>query len=272
VTVIIETPQDTAQLNAAVAAFRQVSPAAALTGAGISVESGIPDFRSEGGLWTIFEPGEYATIDVFLSDPAKAWRLYRALGQALLGKEPNPAHTALARLESGGHLEAVVTQNVDGLHQAAGSQRVVEVHGDHQHLHCLQCGWLEPALPDHVQEDAELPRCPKCRFALKPNVVLFGEEVRSMDKAAEVMSCCGAVLVVGTSVQVYPAAGLPAIVKRRGGLIFEFNIERTELSGDMTDSFRLGQPWGMGSMISDYLFVGPAGKLLPVFVDAVLES
>jgi len=269
-TIIIESAQDAEQIAAAATAFRQAGRAAALTGAGISVESGIPDFRSEGGLWTIFAPEEYATIDVFLSDPAKAWRLYRALGQTLLGKKPNPAHTALAQLESASRLETVVTQNVDGLHQAAGSRHVIEVHGDHQHLHCLGCGWREPATPEHVQEDADLPRCSRCKFVLKPNVVLFGEAVRNMDEAAEVMSHCDAVLVVGTSAQVYPAAGLPALVKQRGGLILEFNIDSTDRPGNAADGFRPGWPWAADSLDSDYLFAGPAGKFLPIFADAVL--
>jgi len=235
------------------------------------VESGIPDFRSEGGLWSIFAPDDYATLEVFLCNPAKAWQLYRALGQTLLGKQPNPAHAALARLETAGHLEAVVTQNVDGLHQAAGSQRVIEVHGDHQHLQCLGCGWLEPARPEHLLEDIELPRCPHCMFLLKPNVVLFGEDVRDLEKAAEVMNRCGALLVVGTSASVYPAAGLPALVKQQGGLIFEFNTEKTALTTGRTGGLLPGLPWVQDdSMRSDFLFCGPAGHLLPIFTDAIL--
>ncbi len=271
--VIIESERDDEQLAAAAAAFRQARQAAALTGAGISVESGIPDFRSAGGLWSVFAPDEYATLEAFLRDPAKAWQLYRALGRTLLGKRPNPAHAALARLETAGHLEAVVTQNVDGLHQSAGSRRVIEVHGDHQHLQCLECGWLEPARPEHLHEDTELPRCPRCLFLLKPNVVLFGEDVRDLEKAAEVMNRCGALLVVGTSASVYPAAGLPALVKQQGGLIFEFNTEKTALTSGESSGFLPGSLWGRDhSMGSDFLFCGPAGRLLPIFADAILAS
>ena len=116
----------------------------ALTGAGISVESGIPDFRSAGGLWAVYDPQEYATIDAFLGDPEKAWKLYRAMGETIEGKEPNAGHRALADLEEAGRLACVITQNIDGLHQAAGSRSVIEIHGDHKHLQCLRKPLLEP--------------------------------------------------------------------------------------------------------------------------------
>ncbi|MBP7517356.1 MAG: RNA polymerase subunit sigma, partial [Desulfobulbus sp.] len=124
-------------LAAAAARLRSARKAVALTGAGVSVASGIPDFRSAGGLWTVFSPDEYATLEVFHRDPAKAWELYRALGRTLLGRSPNPAHHALAEMERQGLIQGIITQNVDNLHQQAGSTRVFEIHGDHQHLQCL---------------------------------------------------------------------------------------------------------------------------------------
>jgi NAD-dependent protein deacetylases, SIR2 family len=196
----------------------------ALTGAGISVGSGIPDFRSPGGLWTVFSPEEYATIEVFRRDPGKAWELFRALGKVLVGKQANDAHHALAGLEQQGLLHGVVTQNIDNLHQQAGSRMVFEIHGDHQHLHCLRCGEIVPVLPDHFQA-TDVPHCAVCDFPLKPNVVLFGEPVRDLDAIHACIVDCDVLLVIGTSAQVYPAAALPALVRQRGGRIMEFNRE-----------------------------------------------
>ena len=244
-------------LAEAVRALRGASFAVALTGAGISVESGIPDFRSPGGLWSVFDPGEYATLTTFRSRPDKAWRLYRALGRALEGKRPNPAHEALAALEAAGRLKLVVTQNVDGLHQAAGSRRVIEIHGDHQHLQCLACGHLE-ALPEALYADeGEVPLCPRCGSPLKPNVVLFEEAVRGLDEIEAAIRRCDLLLVVGTSGLVWPAAGLPAMVKRQGGLIIEFNLAATDLTE--------------GGLV-DYLIEGEAGTTLARFVAAALAA
>lgn len=205
---------------------------AALTGAGISVDSGIPDFRSPGGLWARFDPAEYATLDCFLGDPDKAWRLYRELGASIEGKQPNPAHEALARLESIGRLRGIITQNIDGLHQAAGSRTVIEIHGNGSHLHCPACSHRRP----HVAEDAgdEVPRCPDCDHPLKPDVVLFGEAVRRLEDARAVTRGCDVLLVIGTSAQVVPASYFPSEVHRHGGRLIELNLRR-ELPVDPGD-------------------------------------
>ena len=228
---------------------------AALTGAGISVASGIPDFRSPGGLWTVFSPEEYATLDVFYRDPAKAWALYRALGKALLGKKPNAAHHALVDLERLGRLQGIVTQNVDSLHQQAGSTQVFEIHGEHQHLQCLRCGTLVPVADRHFREGAA-PRCEVCAFPLKPNVVLFGENVRQLEEIHEFIAACDLLLVIGTSAQVYPAATLPSMVRSNGGRIFAFNREPT-LTG------------AGSSQQEDFLFQGDADVTLPMLVSAL---
>jgi len=233
---------------------------AAFTGAGISVESGIPDFRSEGGLWTVFSPDEYATINVFIQDPEKAWKLYRALGETIEGKKPNPAHEALAELAKLGFLKGVVTQNVDGLHQAAGSQNVLEIHGDHQHLQCIKCQMLEAVTDEHIRSSVT-PTCKECGYPLKPNVVLFGEEVRLMEEIYDMLSECDLLLVIGTSAQVYPAAGLPAMVKKNNGHIFEFNVEETSLAMGHT----------MESAQTDFFFKGKAGKTVPMLVSALIN-
>jgi NAD-dependent deacetylase len=234
--------------------YRQARHPVALTGAGISVESGIPDFRSPGGLWTVFRPEEYATIETFTQNPAKAWRLYRALGAAIVDKQPGAAHLALARLETENHLEAVITQNIDGLHSRAGSRKVLEVHGEHQNLHCLACGFMRPFQRVDL-EDGPPPTCSKCGYPLKPNIVLFGEMVREMPEIDETLAQCDLLLVIGTSAQVYPVASFPYLVHRHGGLIYEFNKTPTPLT-----------------RLADFFFEGNAGTSVPALVKAVLSS
>lgn len=208
----------------AAALLASAHQAVALTGAGISVPSGIPDFRSAGGLWSHFRPEEYASLEVFLQNPAKAWQLFRAMALMLQDKKPNPAHSALAKLEEMGRLTAIITQNIDGLHQAAGSSRVVEMHGGSQVLHCLRCGHEQDLDLDLLKTDG-VPLCPECGFALKPKVVLFGEDVAELESVQGLASGCDVLLVIGTSAQVYPAAALPGMVARHGGGIIEMNRE-----------------------------------------------
>lgn len=227
--------------------------ACALTGAGISVASGIPDFRSPGGLWTKFAPDEYATLDAFLNDPDKAWKLYRALGKKLEGKVPSQAHHALADLEKQRVLKGVVTQNIDRLHHTAGNSYVFEIHGDHHHLHCLECDWLEPVVESHFQ-DGPPPACGDCSSPLKPNIVLFGENVRNLQEITFFIQQCDLLLVAGTSAQVYPAAGLPSMVKQSGGTILEFNREQALAPG-----------------LTDYFFEGDLEDTLPSLYQAYQE-
>ncbi|MDH3328831.1 MAG: Sir2 family NAD-dependent protein deacetylase [Desulfobulbaceae bacterium] len=252
---------DERYLGEAVRKFRSARLPLALTGAGISVASGIPDFRSPGGLWTRFAPNEYATLEVFLQKPEKAWQFYRALGSILQGKEPNEAHYALARLEQQGLLHGVITQNVDMLHQRAGSKVVLEIHGEHRHLQCLQCGELEEANEEHYRTRSP-PVCRQCGYILKPNVVLYGEAVRKLDEIYFLLQHCDLLLVVGTSVQVHPAAALPSLVKQNNGLIYEFNLEGTTLTWGQTTA-RAG---------SDFFFRGDAAKALQLFADTAAAS
>jgi len=230
----------------------------ALTGAGISTESGIPDFRSAGGLWAIFDPAEYATLSCFLREPEKAWRMYRALAAALLGRRPNAGHLALARLEEAGRLTGVVTQNIDGLHQAAGSRSVLELHGEARHLQCLACGRMEPARVAHLTP-GPAPHCEDCGAFLKPNVVLFEEAVRDLDLAGDMVRQCDLLLVIGTSAQVVPASTLPARVRAGGGSILEFNLEPTELTAS-----------GLGR--SGAFVAGRIGTTLPCVVERALAQ
>jgi NAD-dependent deacetylase len=191
-----------------------------LTGAGISTESGIPAFRSAGGIWERFDPFEVASIEAWRRDPARVWEFY-ALRLDVLGEaQPNAGHRALAELEAAGLVEAVVTQNVDGLHQAAGSRDVVEVHGSIRSAVCLACGGREPA--ERVAELLPVPACPACPACgavLKPDVVMFGEVLpeAAIDRATELARRARLLLVVGSTLEVWPVAGLPAETLAAGG-------------------------------------------------------
>ncbi|MGI8585852.1 MAG: SIR2 family NAD-dependent protein deacylase, partial [Thermoleophilaceae bacterium] len=194
----------------------------ALTGAGVSVPSGIPDFRSPGtGLWRNVNPMEVAHIDAFRRDPERFWRLYGDRFATLHDKRPNAAHEALAELERRGILRGVVTQNIDRLHRAAGSRRVVEVHGSIEWSVCLECGArveLERVL-ELLDADQRPPLCDGCERPLKPDVVLFGELLpeNAMAEAKALAAETDLMLCVGSSLEVYPVAALPEITLARGG-------------------------------------------------------
>ena len=192
-------------------------PCVVLTGAGISTESGIPDFRSPTGIWATYDPLEYATIDAFLSDPVKVWDFYGPRLQVLGDAQPNAGHVALAELEERGWVQAVITQNIDRLHERAGSRALVEVHGSIRTSSCLDCGTVVP-LAD-VVELLPVPQCPACGRVLKPDVVMFGELLQASQIArAEQLACdAGVLLVVGSSLEVYPVAGLPLQTLANGG-------------------------------------------------------
>jgi NAD-dependent deacetylase len=184
-------------------------PCVVLTGAGVSTESGIPDFRSATGIWAHYDPMEYATIDAFRRDPEKVWDFYSKRLGVLAEAKPNPAHQALAELERRGLVEAVITQNVDRLHERAGSDNVIEVHGSLRTSSCLACGHREQF--DRVVELLPVPRCERCGDVLKPDVVMFGELLpeEALDRAFELARRAGLFLVVGSSLEVHPVAGLP---------------------------------------------------------------
>jgi NAD-dependent deacetylase len=228
----------------------------ALTGAGISVESGIPDFRSAGGLWSKYDPAEYADISAFRSNPAKVWQMIKDMMELVLGAEPNPAHIALAELEKMGLLKAVITQNVDGLHQRGGSREVIEFHGSNQWLVCLACGYRQESASFSFEDIP--PRCPQCNSILKPDVVFFGEPIpwEAQNRSFEQARTSDLVLVVGTSAVVYPAAGIPTLAKQNGAKVVEINMEPTPLTG----------------FVSDYLIQGSAGTILPQIVEEIKKQ
>lgn len=211
----------------------------ALTGAGISVESGIPDFRSSGGLWERFNPIEYGTIEAFQSNPEKVWQMLQEVSHLLACARPNPAHQGLGRLQELGLLRAIITQNVDHLHQEGGATRVIEYHGNAKTLSCLWC--------DQRYNSDELggqipPKC-SCGKILKPDVVFFGEPIprKALEESYELASTCKALLILGTSGEVAPANTIPEAAKRAGATVIEVNVEPTVLTNYLTDIFLQGK-------------------------------
>jgi NAD-dependent deacetylase len=196
----------------------------ALTGAGISAESGIPTFRSKGGLWEKYDPMVYASADVFRQDPSKYWLIRGEFIRNYDKYEPNPGHHALKELEDMGILRHIITQNIDGLHKKAGSRSVSEIHGSLREIYCLSCKkeYLAPDVPV-----GQPPYC-GCGGVLKPNTVLFGEQlpVKALEKAQQESAACSTMLVIGTSAVVQPAASLPYVAKQKGAVIIEINPEK----------------------------------------------
>ncbi len=215
--------------------IRRQQPCVVLTGAGVSTESGIPDFRSRTGLWAQFDPLEYASLEAFRRDPRKVWSFYKPRISVLTEAEPNPAHRALAELERLGLVEAVVTQNIDLLHERAGSRNVVEVHGSIRTATCPGCGERQPL--ERVVEllaDADAPACPACGEILKPDVVFFGEllPAEAIERATELARRARLLLVVGSALEVYPIAGLPFETLAAGGELAIVNRGPTALDDE----------------------------------------
>lgn len=225
----------------------------ALTGAGVSVESGIPDFRSAGGLWSRYNPEEYAHIDGFRRNPRKIWNMIFELIDMTKNSLPNPAHTALAQLEKMGLLKAIITQNIDNLHQRAGSINVLEFHGNAHHLECIYCSFSSPA--EEFEIVNEPPLCKSCGQILKPSVIFFGEMIphNALIESQNLAGDAKAVLVIGTSAVVYPASSIPYIAKSAGAHVIEFNLERTVITPTATDIF----------------IEGKVGDTLPKFIEAI---
>jgi NAD-dependent deacetylase len=213
--------------------IREHQPCVALTGAGVSTESGIPDFRSPGGLWAQFDPLDYGSIQSFRTDPERVWRFYAPRFAMLTEAEPNAAHRALAELERRGLLRTVVTQNIDLLHERAGSRDVVEVHGSIRTSSCPGCGGvfeLAEVVP-LIEAGGGAPRCPACGAVLKPDVVFFGELLpeAAIDRAFALAREAALMLVVGSSLEVYPVAGLPLETLDAGGRVAIVNRGETAL-------------------------------------------
>lgn len=240
-------------IESAAASLIEARYAIALTGAGISVESGIPPFRGKGGLWEKFDPMEFAHIDAFMRDPAKVWQVLISEMKTVVDRaRPNDAHLGLAELERMGIIKGIITQNVDGLHQMAGNRSVVEFHGSFAWQRCLDCnGRLETAAVSLKQ----MPPLCACGGIYRPECIFFGEMIPPQDlfRSKQMAAACDVMLVMGTSAEVQPAAYMPVIARRNGAKVIEINPSRTLLSRE----------------VSNYLIQGPAGAIMRELLAAV---
>jgi NAD-dependent deacetylase len=224
----------------------------AFTGAGISVESGIPAFRGAQGLWEKYDPEEYAHINSFVSEPAKIWCMLREMIKLTFDAHPSPAHLALGALEKAGFLKAVITQNVDGLHQEAGNTNIIEYHGNMRNLVCLKCRKKIP-LKQEVLTAMPYPTCDRCNKAMKPDGVFFGEQIpiSAIEAAHEAVENCKIIMIIGTSGVVYPAAEVPFQAASRGAAVVEINVNPTPFT----------------SAVTQYFLEGSASQVLPRIID-----
>jgi NAD-dependent deacetylase len=232
----------------------QAGAVIALTGAGISTESGIPDFRSPGGLWTRYDPMIYATYESFVNDPTKFWEMAAELNPVLENAEPNAAHLGLGELERLEKCDAVITQNIDHLHQRAGTSDVLELHGTYRTGTCINCGTRHAY--EEIKESAlsgTVPACKVCGNTVKPDVVLFGEPLNApvLHRAVELATCCDLMLVIGCGLEVFPAASLPTYAHRNGAKLVFVNLGSTAYDE-----------------IADVIFLEPAGTAVPRIVEA----
>jgi NAD-dependent deacetylase len=236
---------------ALVAALRQARRVVVLTGAGVSAESGVPTFRdAQTGLWENFKPEDLATPEAFRRDPKTVWEWYAWRREKVRAVQPNDGHRALAAMARRFEEFTLVTQNVDGLHQRAGSKGVIELHGNITRTKCFE---EDIAVPEWTSTGEVPPRCPQCRGHLRPDVVWFGEALpdEAVNDAMRVSTECDLFLSVGTSTVVYPAAMLPEIALRHGATVIEINPDETPLTQSVTFSLR-----------------GPSGLILPQLLRA----
>ena len=238
--------------------LRERGPAVALTGAGMSTDSGIPDFRSAGGLWEGVDPYEVASIDAFRRDPLRVWRWYGERVGMLASAVPNAGHLALAELERDGHVRTVATQNIDALHTRAGSADVVELHGSIRRFDCLACGAVETLDAVLAQlAESPAPTCEECGAILKPGVVMFGELLPedAIDAAFAAAESCDLLLAAGSSLEVHPVAGLLEVAKSSGAAVAILNRDPTPYD-----------------RIADVVDRRALGESLPALADAVLGA
>ncbi|MCF2137999.1 MAG: NAD-dependent deacylase [Candidatus Thorarchaeota archaeon] len=240
------------EIKRAAEIIRHAEHLIALTGAGVSRESNIPTFRGKDGLWRNYDPMDLATPSAFARDSQLVWEWYEWRQGLIASCEPNPAHYMLAAWERKGLLKTVITQNVDGLHRRAGSEHVLEVHGNIWAVKCVNCSYH--ALLDRPA--VGVPRCPECGDLLRPDVVWFGESLDPdvISKVYAELDRADVCLIIGTSAVVQPAASFPLVVKNHGGTLIEINVEPTPLT-----------------TVSEISLQGKAGHLLPL-IDTQLDS
>jgi NAD-dependent deacetylase len=217
-----------------------------LTGAGISAESGIETFRGSNGLWSKLKPEELASFDAFMRNPELVWEWYNYRKKIILDVKPNPAHSALARLEELANDFTLVTQNIDNLHRRAGSKNILELHGNIERSYCIGCGKYFSQV--EITSEKKVPRCPSCNGIIRPDVVWFGEMLPEgvFETAVEAANRCELFFCIGTSAVVYPAASLPLTARNNGSYVVEINMEKTEISHNVQETL-----------------LGKAGEILP---------
>ncbi len=223
-------------INKALSVIKKVKHITAFTGAGISVESGIPPFRGENGIWNKYDPKIF-DLQYFIENPKEDWELiYKVFYKTIMEAEPNTAHFALANLERKGKLKAIITQNIDNLHQKAGSKTVYEFHGNTRNVVCLDCGRKYSVTSLDMSNLP--PRC-ECGGLLKPDFVFFGESIPQdvLEASLNETQMADVFLLVGTTGVIYPAGEIPRLAKRNGATIIEINIEPSEYTGSITDIF-----------------------------------
>jgi len=253
-------PELNEALNQALDLLKDARKVVVLTGAGISTPSGIPDFRSDKtGLWSLTNPFEIATIWAFRDHPQRFYNWIRPLARDILNARPNPAHLALTQMERMGKVSAIITQNIDGLHQKADSEEVLEIHGHLRTIQCLECGYQGDSRPylEAFIEQGELPICPQCGSVMKPDIVLFGEmlphDVVVASQEATLHS--DVMLVAGSSLEVMPAADLPALAKRSGSKLIIATLGMTPLDH-----------------LADVIIRGDVSKTLPWLAEHLQEE
>ena len=236
-------------------ALRSARSVAAFTGAGISAESGVPTFRSKGGIWTKMKPEELASMDGFMKNPGLVWEWYAQRKRIMADVQPNPGHRALAQMEHLFPRFAIITQNIDNLHQRAGNTVVHELHGNIERNYCMACG--RRYTNEEVLAAAGVPRCSACGGTIRPDVVWFGEMLPedAWDASVRAAGSADLFLSIGTSAVVYPAASLPTIALDAGAMVVEINPETTPLTVRV-----------------DEFLQGLAGTVLPELYDVAVAT
>jgi NAD-dependent deacetylase len=231
----------------------------AFTGAGISAESGISTYRGQGGIWNKYDPAIYANIDYFHRDPSYYWNFFRDVRYPMIKQaQPNAGHRALAELETLGKLRAVITQNIDELHQQSGSTHVIELHGTTRRYYCLKCSQRFDFDTVFEMSGKDIPPpCPECKGMIRPDVIMFGEPLKTdvLRSAFEAAEACDFVLAVGSSLVVYPAADIPARAKRQGAKLAIINKDETPMDP-----------------VADYVLREASGSVLPAIIDQLKDS
>ena len=237
-----------------VSRLRNASVVTAFIGAGISAESGVPTFRGDEGLWKKFKPQELANFDAFIRNPDLVWAWYKQRRQVISSIQPNSGHYALAQMQNHHQQFSVITQNIDNLHQRAGSKIVHELHGNIERNYCIDCGKF--FTNEKILQEDQIPRCTSCHGLIRPDVVWFGELLpeEAWNASVAIAERADVFFSIGTSAEVYPAASLPMIAKQFGGYLVEVNTEPTELSRK-----------------ADEVILGKSGEILPRLLEACYQ-